>query len=62
MNQDNTLSGVLSSVDMSTNTNMENLIKVGEDLLKKPVMRVDIDTGDSQPIESGFTNMEALKR
>ncbi|XP_057975420.1 patatin-like protein 2 isoform X2 [Malania oleifera] len=43
--QDDTLSRVLSSVDVATKENMEELVKVGEGLLKKPVSRVNLDTG-----------------
>lgn len=60
--QDDTLSGDVSSVDIATESNLENLVKIGEELLKKPVSRVDIDTGLTKPIEEDVTNMEALKR
>jgi len=59
--QDDTLSGTLSSVDVSTTKNLDNLVKVGEELLKKPVSRVNIDTGLNEPIPNGGTNEEALK-
>ncbi|CAK9166468.1 unnamed protein product [Ilex paraguariensis] len=59
--QDDTLSGNLSSVNVSTKENLENLVKVGEKLLKKPISRVNMDTGQNEPVEDGGTNMEALK-
>ncbi|KAH7850660.1 hypothetical protein Vadar_001107 [Vaccinium darrowii] len=59
--QDDTLSGTLSSVDVSTMKNLDNLVKVGEELLKKPVSRVNIDTGLNEPIPNGGTNEEAIK-
>ncbi|KAH7850811.1 hypothetical protein Vadar_003261 [Vaccinium darrowii] len=59
--QDDTLSGILSSVDGSTTNNLENLVEVGEKLLTKPVSRVNIGTGRNEPIPNGGTNEEALK-
>ncbi|KAF8377524.1 hypothetical protein HHK36_030906 [Tetracentron sinense] len=60
--QDDTLSGTVSSVDTATKENLENLVKVGEWLLKKPVSRVNLDTGLSEPVQNGGTNEEALKK
>jgi hypothetical protein len=60
--QDDTLRGNLSSVDVSTTKNLEDLVKVGEDLLKKPVARINLDTGLYEPIPNGGTNEEALER
>ncbi|KAA3488823.1 patatin-like protein 2 [Gossypium australe] len=59
--QDDTLEGPLASVDISTKENLENLVKVGEDLLKKPVSRVNLETGKFEPCNQG-TNEEALIR
>ncbi|XP_030538857.1 patatin-like protein 1 [Rhodamnia argentea] len=59
---DDTLKGTLSSVDTSTKENLEGLVKVGEHLLKKPVSRVNVETGRYEPIENAGTNKEALKR
>ena len=39
--QDDTLTGTLASVDIATKKNLKNLVKVGKELLKKPVSRVD---------------------
>ncbi|KAK6287912.1 hypothetical protein POUND7_014091 [Theobroma cacao] len=61
-NQDDTLRGELASVDVATKENMDNLVKVGEDLLKKTVTRINLDTGLYEPIENGGTNEEALRR
>ncbi|CAK9166478.1 unnamed protein product [Ilex paraguariensis] len=58
--QDDTLTGTLSSLDVSTKENMENLVKVGKELLKKPVSRVNLDTGHFKPLKNGRTNMEEL--
>ncbi|XP_007047215.2 PREDICTED: patatin-like protein 1 [Theobroma cacao] len=59
---DDTLRGELASVDAATKENMDNLVKVGEDLLKKTVTRINLDTGLYEPIENGGTNEEALRR
>lgn len=60
--QDDTLTGDLSSVDKATTENLENLVEVGEQLLKKPLSRINLETGGYEPIENGGTNEEALKR
>ncbi|KAK6155177.1 hypothetical protein DH2020_009425 [Rehmannia glutinosa] len=59
--QDDTLTGVTSSLDVATKDNLEHLVEVGENLLKKPVSRVDLDTGIYVPSNQG-TNEEALIR
>ncbi|KAF8012422.1 hypothetical protein BT93_I0546 [Corymbia citriodora subsp. variegata] len=59
---DDSLKGTLSSVDTSTEENLQGLVKVGENLLKKPVSRLDLDTGLYDPIPNAGTNEEALKR
>ncbi|KAL4632886.1 patatin-like protein 2 [Castanea sativa] len=59
--QEDTLSGEVSSVDIATEKNLEDLVKVGEGLLKKPVSKVNLETGLSE--RSGQeTNEEALIR
>ncbi|CAD5176680.1 unnamed protein product [Musa acuminata subsp. malaccensis] len=61
--EDDALSGILASVDTSTKENLENLVKVGEMLLKKPVSRVNLETGHVEPVSEGEgTNEEALIR
>lgn len=64
MNQDDTLQGDVTSIDLTTKENFENLVRAGETLLKKPVSRINLDTGLYEPIENGSagTNEEALKR
>ncbi|KAL3746539.1 hypothetical protein ACJRO7_015492 [Eucalyptus globulus] len=59
---DDTLTGKDSSVDIATKENLENLVRIGERLLKKPVSRVNLETGISEPIAKGITNADALKR
>ncbi|KAA8537728.1 hypothetical protein F0562_027282 [Nyssa sinensis] len=59
--QDDTLNGTLSSVDIATKENLEDLVKVGEGLLKKPASRVNLETGCVEP-SNQETNEEALRR
>ncbi|XVE94856.1 hypothetical protein REPUB_Repub02eG0045800 [Reevesia pubescens] len=59
--QDDTLCGTVASVDIATKENLENLVKVGEELLKKPVSRVNLEDGKFEPVGEG-TNEEALIR
>ncbi|XP_062075304.1 patatin-like protein 3, partial [Humulus lupulus] len=60
---DDTLTGELSSVDISTKSNLNNLVMVGKKLLKKPLSRINLATGLYEPIEnSGSTNEDELKR
>ena len=61
MFQDDTLSGDLASLDLATKENLENLVKAGEELLKKPVARVNLGTGISEPYYK-TTNEMALKK
>ncbi|GLT47004.1 hypothetical protein SLA2020_207270 [Shorea laevis] len=60
--QDDTLTGSLASVDVATEKNLEDLVKVGEELLKKPVSRVNLDYGQVEAIGNKETNEEALIR
>lgn len=47
---------------MATKKNLERLVEIGEQLLKKPLSRVNLETGLSEPTPKGGTNEEALKR
>ncbi|XP_047336451.1 patatin-like protein 2 [Impatiens glandulifera] len=60
--QDDTLSGTIASVDVSTKENLENLVNTGKNLLKQTVSRVNMETGCSEPIQNGETNELALTR
>ncbi|WVY90995.1 hypothetical protein V8G54_036509 [Vigna mungo] len=60
--QDDTLTGTDSSVDIATKENLEKLSEIGENLLKKPVSRVNLENGLFEPLKNGETNQEALKR
>ncbi|GKV53574.1 hypothetical protein SLEP1_g60093, partial [Rubroshorea leprosula] len=58
--QDDTLSGVLGSIDIAKKKNLDDLVEVGEKLLKKPVSKVNMETGLIEPCGQG-SNEEALK-
>ncbi|XP_062183325.1 patatin-like protein 1 isoform X2 [Phragmites australis] len=60
--QDDSLTGDTSSVDVATKENMEALIGIGKELLKKPVARVNIDTGMYVAVKDEGTNEDALAR
>ncbi|XP_012449231.1 patatin-like protein 2 [Gossypium raimondii] len=59
--QDDGLIGDVSSVDIATENNLNELVKIGEGLLKKKVSRVNLETGIFEPFKEE-TNEEALKR
>ncbi|CAO2147004.1 unnamed protein product [Urochloa humidicola] len=59
--QTDTLMGAATSTDCTTEKNMQELIKIGNDLLKDKVTRVNIDTGVYEAVDGGTTNEEALK-
>ena len=48
-------------MDLATEENLGNLVKVGEELLKKPVTRVNLGTGLCEPYHH-TTNEMALKK
>ncbi|CAL5383684.1 unnamed protein product [Camellia sinensis] len=60
--QEDSLTGTDASVDVSTKENMDRLVEIGDNLLKKPVSRVNLETGLSEPVKNGGTNEEALKK
>ncbi|QCD98939.1 Acyl transferase/acyl hydrolase/lysophospholipase [Vigna unguiculata] len=60
--QDDTLTGNLSSVDMATEENLNELVSVGESLLDKPVSRINLKTGVYESARPSETNKEALTR
>ncbi|XP_062102064.1 patatin-like protein 3 [Humulus lupulus] len=60
---DDTLKGNLSSVDIATKSNLNNLVEVGKKLLKKPLSRINLATGLYEPVKnSTTTNEDELKR
>ncbi|RCV31512.1 hypothetical protein SEVIR_6G190000v4 [Setaria viridis] len=61
--QDDELSGDTSSVDVSTKENLNRLVDVGKRLLKKPVCKVNVETGKNVSDEKNRgTNEEELTR
>ncbi|KAG8384413.1 hypothetical protein BUALT_Bualt04G0115400 [Buddleja alternifolia] len=60
--QADNLSGAASSLDISTTNNMESLIQIGDSLLKKPVSRINLETGRPELVQGEGTNEEALTR
>jgi len=60
--QDDTLSGDTSSVDVSSQENLLKLAEVGKNLLKKLVSRVNLETGVFEAVNGEGTNEEELTR
>lgn len=60
--QNDNLTGDASSVDIATTNNMEALAAIGNELLEKPVSRVNLDTGLFEPVVGEGTNSDALTR
>lgn len=60
--QDDTLSGDAASLDISTKENMQALVQIGNDLLKKPISRVNLETGKYEVVQGEGTNEQALIR
>lgn len=56
------MTGTLASLDGATKENLNNLVEVGERLLQKPVSRMNLETGQYEPIKNGGRNEEALAR
>ncbi|KAL7617294.1 hypothetical protein Lser_V15G00778 [Lactuca serriola] len=59
--QDDTLSGDLTSMDLATHENLENLVKVGQELLKKQVTKVNFGTGICEPYHHTTNEMALIK-
>ncbi|XP_016433106.2 patatin-like protein 1 [Nicotiana tabacum] len=60
--QNDTLTGEAASTDISTMKNMQTLVQVGKDLLKKPVSRVNLEMGRFEAVHGEGTNEQALIR
>ncbi|KAM1048077.1 hypothetical protein ACFX1X_027593 [Malus domestica] len=58
--QDDTLIGEEASVDIATEKNLKRLVEIGKVLLKKPVSRVNLDTGRYEESKGEGTYEEAL--
>nr|GLL40483.1 patatin-like protein 2 [Ipomoea trifida] len=60
--QEDNLQGTASSVDVSTTENLNALEQIGKNLLKKAVSKLNMFTGQYEPVDGAGTNQEALKR
>ncbi|XP_078156600.1 patatin-like protein 2 [Carex rostrata] len=60
--QDDSLEGTAASLDNSSNENLLKLVQIGNELLKKPVSRVNLENGNIEPVLNGGTNEEELIR
>lgn len=60
--QDDTLVGESSSVDVSTEKNLLELVKIGKNLLTKPLSRVNLETGVFEELKGEGTNADELTR
>ncbi|XP_058228458.1 patatin-like protein 2 isoform X3 [Rhododendron vialii] len=61
-NPDDTLTGDASSADIATTENLQKLVQIGNELLKKPVSRVNLETGRFDEVQGEGTNEAALIR
>jgi hypothetical protein len=59
--QDDKLTGSTISIDDSSMQNMQKLVQIGNDLLNKPVSRVNIETGLYEEVPGAGTNGDMLK-
>ncbi|KFK30330.1 hypothetical protein AALP_AA7G247800 [Arabis alpina] len=59
---DDTLRGDATSMDLATKANLENLVRIGEKMLRNRVMHMNVDTGVYEPIPENVTNDQELKR
>ena len=62
MKQEDGLKGLAATLDTATKENLNDLVKIGLELLNKPVSRVDPETGLLKPIPGMGTNADILKR
>jgi hypothetical protein len=60
--QDDTLKETTAPVDVATKENLDNLVVIGQLLLKKDESRLNCETGQLETIEKGRTNEISLKR
>lgn len=49
-------------MDIATRENMETLVQIGNGLLKKPISRVNLETGRYEPVVGEGTNEAAMVR
>ncbi|XP_009613240.1 patatin-like protein 2 [Nicotiana tomentosiformis] len=60
--QDDNLSGEASSTDKATKECMEELVKIGKDILQKPISRMNLESCKNEAVENEGTNEQALIR
>ncbi|XP_008457870.1 patatin-like protein 2 isoform X2 [Cucumis melo] len=60
--QEDSLTGDAALVDIATPENLLKLVKIGEDLLKKPVSRVNLETGKYEIVDGEGSNEDALTK
>lgn len=58
--QDDSLTGDEASLDIATEKNLRRLVEIGNALLKKPVSRVQLDTGKYEQCVGEGTYEDAL--
>ncbi|PIA46440.1 hypothetical protein AQUCO_01500169v1 [Aquilegia coerulea] len=58
--QTDTLTGNTASMDLATAENLQNLVEVGNELLKMPLSRVNLVTGRYEACQGEGTNEDAL--
>ncbi|KAA3457471.1 patatin-like protein 3 isoform X2 [Gossypium australe] len=60
--QDDSLKGAASTADIATEENLQKLVEIGNELLKKPVSKLNFETGRLEEEDEGLTNEEALAK
>ncbi|KAJ0452691.1 putative patatin-like phospholipase domain, Acyl transferase/acyl hydrolase/lysophospholipase [Helianthus annuus] len=60
--QEDNLKGEATAMDISSPENMRALEDIGKKLLKKPLSRLDVETGKLEPVKGEGTNADALAR
>lgn len=60
--QVDTLEGDVSSLDLSTDSNLKNLKEIGEKMLKNSAVKMNIDAGVYEPVDEKVSNAKELQR
>ncbi|XP_031101568.1 patatin-like protein 1 isoform X1 [Ipomoea triloba] len=60
--QDNALEGTIAAMDNASLENMIHLREIGENLLKQPVSKVDLNSGIYMRVSKDYTNEDILKK
>ncbi|XP_057799366.1 patatin-like protein 2 isoform X2 [Salvia miltiorrhiza] len=58
--QADNLTGDNSAVDVATEDNLNDLVGIGEGLLNAPFSRINLQTGNTEPVIGGGTNQDIL--